>query len=68
MEIIRINIKPQSEIEKHEAFKQALFHCPVCEGMMEFQTTRLYGENQLMEEAHCPACQVQIRVDLHTEH
>lgn len=68
MEIFKVRIKPQSEIEKHEAFKKSLHDCPLCETSLQFELEAGNAPFQLIEKAHCPTCDLPIRTTLHTEH
>jgi hypothetical protein len=67
VEIFRINIKPQSEIERHEAFKKSLHNCPLCESNLEFELEGTATPHQLLEKARCPSCDVDIRTEVHIE-
>lgn len=66
MEIFRFNILPLSEIEKREAFKEAVNNCPICGHKLSFQHDNDFMTNTLKEEAHCAACAVDIRSETHT--
>lgn len=68
MEVFRINIKPRSEIEKHEAFRKSLHHCPLCDQSLDLELQAGPAEGQVVESAFCPACEVQIRSETHSVH
>lgn len=67
MEIFRINIKAQSEIERHETFKKSLHNCPICSAALEFELEPGPQTTQLIENARCPSCDLNIRSEVHTE-
>ncbi len=65
MEIFRFNILPMEEIERREAFMEAVNNCPHCGEALEFQVEIYESENRLKEAGHCPSCSVHIRTELH---
>lgn len=67
MEIFRINIKAQTDIERHENFKKSLHNCPICSTSLEFELEPGPQPLQLLEKARCPACDLAIRSEVHTE-
>jgi len=66
MEVFRFNILPMPEIEKREAFKEAVNNCPLCSQHLSFQHETDYMTNSLHEHAYCEKCQMQIREELFT--
>ena len=67
MEIFRINIKPQAEIDRHEAFKKSQHNCPMCDAQLEFELESGPMPLQLIEKARCNPCAIEIRAELHVE-
>ena len=67
MEIFRINIKPQADIERHEAFKKSQHNCPMCDAKLEFELAAGPTLMSLIEKARCTECDIDIRTEIHTE-
>jgi hypothetical protein len=65
MEIFRFNILPMADIERREAFKEAVNNCPHCGAALEFQVEIYERENRLKEDGHCPSCSVHVRTEVH---
>ena len=66
MEVFKFNILPMEETEKREAFKEAVNNCPICCKRMEFKYEADFLSNTILEDAHCPECQLQIRTETHS--
>lgn len=66
MEIFRFNILPLEEVERREAFKEAINNCPHCGAALEFRVEIDLASNLLKEEGHCKACEAQIRTEMHS--
>ena len=67
MQIFRINIKPQTEIEKHDNYKKSLHNCPMCDTELHFELEAGEKPHLLVEKAHCPSCDIAIRTEVHVE-
>lgn len=61
MEIFRFNILPLSEIEKREAFKEAVNTCPICNHRLDFSYETEFMTGKIHEKAACHQCQILIR-------
>ncbi len=66
MEIFKFNILPMDDIEKRQAFKEAVNNCPICNHPLEFKHEIDFLNNQMQEESHCPQCQIEIRNESHS--
>ncbi|MFN7728357.1 MAG: hypothetical protein ACK5P7_04300 [Bdellovibrio sp.] len=67
MEIFRINIKPEADIERHEAYKKSQHNCPLCDAKLEFELGPGPTTLHLIEKARCTECDLEIRTEMHTE-
>jgi hypothetical protein len=56
MEILKINILPELEIVKREAFKNSLSCCDLCSTALEFTYTDFKEYRTVREEAQCQTC------------
>lgn len=65
MEIFRFNIIPLPDIERREAFKEAVNNCPLCGHQLKFQVDIDYLSLKIKEDCLCQECQLQIRSDVH---
>jgi len=65
MEIFRFNILPMEDIERREAFVEAVNNCPHCGTSLEFEVEIYETEHQLKEDGHCPSCAVHVRTEVH---
>jgi hypothetical protein len=61
MEIFRINILPQMEIEKRQAFIKSQHHCPICETELTMRHQACEFTNSMLEVARCASCDLKIR-------
>lgn len=61
MEVFRFNILPLTEIEKREAFKEAVNTCPICNSHLNFTHETEYLTGSVHEKASCPQCRILIR-------
>ena len=61
MEIFRFNILPLADLERREAFKEAVNNCPLCCEPLRFKHESDYLENVVREVAECDKCRMQIR-------
>lgn len=66
MEIFRFNILPLEEVERRQAFKEAVNNCPHCGQILQFQVQIDLETNLLQEDCHCNACAAMIRSELHS--
>lgn len=66
MEIFRFNILPLEEVERREAFKEAVNNCPHCGHLLQFQVEIDFLTNSLEEQSHCPSCSAHIRSEVHS--
>jgi predicted Zn-dependent protease len=66
MEIFRFNILPLEEIEKREAFKEAVNNCPHCGSVMQFSVEIDFLTNRLQEDSFCQSCTVKVRSEIHS--
>jgi hypothetical protein len=65
MEIFRFNILPLKDLERREAFKEAVNNCPLCHEALQFQHEADYLYNSVKENAFCNHCKLQIREEDH---
>jgi hypothetical protein len=65
MEVFRFNILPMEEVERQEAFKEAINNCPICCASMKFAYHNDYLTNSIKEEAVCEKCALKIREEAH---
>ncbi|MEZ0391475.1 MAG: hypothetical protein ACAH59_04620 [Pseudobdellovibrionaceae bacterium] len=65
MEIFRFNILPLEDVERREAFKEAVNNCPHCGHLLHFQVEIDPVTNSLEEKSHCPSCATHIRTEAH---
>ena len=65
MEVFRFNILPMADLERRQAFKEAVNNCPVCGETMHFKHESDYLSNSIREIAECAKCHVQIREEEH---
>lgn len=68
MEVFRIQIKPQADIERHQAFRKQQHHCPICDTSLEFEISAGPTAHQILEKAKCLSCDLEIRTEVHSEH
>jgi len=66
MEVFRFNILPLEEVERREAFKEAVNNCPYCYSPMKFQVEIDFLSNVITEDCHCPQCGQQVRTETHS--
>lgn len=64
MEIFRFSILPLADIERREAFKEAVNNCPYCGTALDFQHEMDFLSNTLKEDCQCPACATQVRSEI----
>lgn len=65
MEIFRFSILPMAEVERREAFKEAVNKCPICGSRLSFEYRTDFLKNSIHEEAQCEKCAVKIREEEH---
>lgn len=65
MEVFRFTILPMEEIERREAFKEAVNNCPHCGHKLQFQVEIDFLSNQLKEDSSCESCAAHIRTEVH---
>jgi len=65
MEIFRFSILPMEDIERREAFKEAVNNCPHCGHRLQFQVEIDFLTNRLKEESNCATCAAHIRTEVH---
>jgi|GEM_PF-5333859 hypothetical protein len=63
MEIFRINILPEAELMKREAFKTEMNCCHACGTTLEFSYTEISAYSVMREEACCSQCSTQVLRD-----
>jgi len=65
MEIFRFNILPLKDLERREAYKEAVNNCPVCGQNMKFKHEQDFLSNSIKEIAVCDSCRLQVREEDH---
>lgn len=63
MEIFTFNILPMAEIERRQAFKEAVNNCPICASALQFSHEIDFLSNQVAEACTCPQCNLKIRAE-----
>ena len=63
MEILRINILPQAEIEKRQAFMDEQNCCHACGTTLEFSYSEITYYSLVREQAQCSQCGTQVLRD-----
>lgn len=61
MEIFRFNILPLEEIERREAFKEAVNNCPACNAPLQISVEKDFLTNKIKEDCFCEACFMNVR-------
>jgi len=63
MEIFKFNILPMEDIERREAFKEAVNNCPLCGTGLNFEHEVDFLYNTVTEDCRCSACSMKIRTE-----
>jgi hypothetical protein len=65
MTIFKFNILPLEEIERREAFKEAVNNCPYCHSPLNFQLEQDQDGQTVHERAQCVQCTQHFRLETH---
>jgi hypothetical protein len=64
MEIFKFNIVPLPDLERRQAFKEAVNNCPLCGQQLDFAIDVDFLSLKIKEDCICQACQLQIRSEV----
>jgi hypothetical protein len=65
MEVFKFNILPMEDLERRQAFKEAINNCPLCGTSLKFEHEIDFLYNKVTEECQCAACSLKIRSETH---
>jgi hypothetical protein len=63
MEVFKFNILPMEDIERREAFKEAINNCPLCGTCLHFDHDIDFLYNKITEDCRCGSCAMKIRTE-----
>ena len=65
MEIFKFNILPMEDIERRQAFKEAVNLCPLCGEQLKFDVEIDFMTLKIKEDCLCQQCQLKIRTEVY---